>query len=522
MECLSVLLTFLVRLYYVQVYVTKSLVNIMYSVKGGWAGQTFALAKRNESEGRKSRIRRSKEERKAMVESFIKKYQESNNGNFPSLNLTHKEVGGSFYTVREIVRDVIQENRVLGPAKFTSDDLTSDQYFKQNPLGSIARDPKSYFAVSSYENHHELNNLQDTSGKMLSVTDGYHTGIEHQALDQGHAMNVDQADVINKEPVEATVVSDGYYTGAELLMVNNEHVINGSQVDVTNNESFEAIGVSDGYYTGVGNPVVDEGHVINVSRIDVINKESSESTIPEMQLTEPMVSKHSVEQELATALTPMAKVTPLAEHLIAETFPSSPVVSTTDGIEQDLGELRGLSNSPEKDIKMFALEHDEESSELNGIEHTKNSNLSDEKIEDALGNKILNNKSNTGHGKEKDLGDTLIESAKHSTYKEPFGHEFEDSNDPQARIEDGLQAKNLTKTYTEESEPSQESMQKANKHRVDDQLGGSSKRISKPTFDRINLESWQGKSKKSAKQESNPLLAIFKVFVDAFMKLWSE
>ena len=45
----------------------------MHAVKGGWVGQTFAVGKSNESEGRKSRIRRSKEERKAMVESFIKK-----------------------------------------------------------------------------------------------------------------------------------------------------------------------------------------------------------------------------------------------------------------------------------------------------------------------------------------------------------------------------------------------------------------------------------------------------------------
>ncbi|XP_072995952.1 uncharacterized protein [Typha latifolia] len=47
--------------------------------------------------------------------SFLTRYRSSHNGNFPSLNLTHKEVGGSFYTVREIVRDVIQENKVLGP-----------------------------------------------------------------------------------------------------------------------------------------------------------------------------------------------------------------------------------------------------------------------------------------------------------------------------------------------------------------------------------------------------------------------
>lgn len=66
--------TFLVGLYCVQVYyILHVVLNMMHSsIKSGWR-QTFSLAKHNESEGRKSRIRRSKEERKAMVESFIKK-----------------------------------------------------------------------------------------------------------------------------------------------------------------------------------------------------------------------------------------------------------------------------------------------------------------------------------------------------------------------------------------------------------------------------------------------------------------
>ncbi|KAJ0678233.1 hypothetical protein HanOQP8_Chr12g0445501 [Helianthus annuus] len=96
----------------------------MQAARGGWLGQTFALAKHHDSfDGKKSGgIRRSKEERKGMVETFIKRYQKSNNGDFPSLNLTRKEVGGSFYTVREIVREIIQENRVLGPPKSPSGD----------------------------------------------------------------------------------------------------------------------------------------------------------------------------------------------------------------------------------------------------------------------------------------------------------------------------------------------------------------------------------------------------------------
>ncbi|KAG9441734.1 hypothetical protein H6P81_017588 [Aristolochia fimbriata] len=68
-----------------------------------------------------------------MVEVFVKKYQASNNGNFPSLNLTHKEVGGSFYTVREIVREIIQENRVLGPASPISENENVVKYL-ESPL----------------------------------------------------------------------------------------------------------------------------------------------------------------------------------------------------------------------------------------------------------------------------------------------------------------------------------------------------------------------------------------------------
>nr|XP_043613630.1 uncharacterized protein LOC122585563 isoform X3 [Erigeron canadensis] len=116
----------------------------MHAARGGWLGQTYALAKFDDSfEGKKSGIRRSKEERKGMVENFIKRYQKLNNGDFPSLNLTRKEVGGSFYTVREIVREIIQENRVLGPPKSPPGDQNLenlDSFLEDHPLGSIAVD----------------------------------------------------------------------------------------------------------------------------------------------------------------------------------------------------------------------------------------------------------------------------------------------------------------------------------------------------------------------------------------------
>ncbi|PKA62280.1 hypothetical protein AXF42_Ash016072 [Apostasia shenzhenica] len=92
----------------------------MLSVKFSWAGQTYTHLRCSASKENKPRIRRTKEERRTMVQFFINKYQSSNNGKFPSLNLTHKEVGGSFYIIREIVRDIIQENKVLGPGNPSS------------------------------------------------------------------------------------------------------------------------------------------------------------------------------------------------------------------------------------------------------------------------------------------------------------------------------------------------------------------------------------------------------------------
>ncbi|KAL5226195.1 hypothetical protein ABZP36_012834 [Zizania latifolia] len=84
---------------------------------------------------KKPRVRKTKEERREMVESFVHTYRVSNDGKFPSVNLTHKEVGGSYYIVREIVRDIIQENRVLGPGGLNAKALSfEDPYSSVLPV----------------------------------------------------------------------------------------------------------------------------------------------------------------------------------------------------------------------------------------------------------------------------------------------------------------------------------------------------------------------------------------------------
>lgn len=174
----------------------------MQVTKGGCVGQTFALAKSNGSSGGKRSKRRSKEERKGMVETFIKRYQASNNGSFPSLRLTHKKVGGSYYIVREVFRELIQENRVLAPPKLPPGDQNIenlDSFLETHPLGSISFDPNSHpkdnqTLVNEYElrrekvlNSRQISELQkrslhdvDDDDDDIIISGNTHTTVENE------------------------------------------------------------------------------------------------------------------------------------------------------------------------------------------------------------------------------------------------------------------------------------------------------------------------------------------------------
>ncbi|XP_010931947.1 uncharacterized protein [Elaeis guineensis] len=181
----------------------------MQALKAGWVGQTFALARRDDFGEKKPRRRRTKEERRAMVESFIKKYRTSNSGKFPSLNLTHKEVGGSFYIVREIVRDIIQENKVLGPGDASLKALNLEAGLEEHASGST--DPGVYLSISS------MTHVADHDGMEMSSMANEHQSEESYELvksdDQeifaSHANDVSVAEVWHDKSSDHLQYSNG-------------------------------------------------------------------------------------------------------------------------------------------------------------------------------------------------------------------------------------------------------------------------------------------------------------------------
>lgn len=437
---------------------------MMHAIKGGWVGQTFALAKCNESEGKKSRIRRSKEERKTMVESFVKKYQTSNNGNFPSLNLTHKEVGGSFYTVREIVREIIQENRVLGPAKLIAEELNTNQIDEEYPLGTISTEPETPLDITSNE-----------SPFVPSHQEG-----------------------------------------------NNEE-----------QESFSA-----GLGSKHENQMFDYEQIVNENQVDVKTEDSAKSTYEELQTSKSIEMVKSVGRLVAST----AKVTPITADVVVEMFPVRPAPKTAD-YSTTLPAAKNSSETLEKnEIEKVNLEAGNDSVPSDQIHSSKNSGLvygqngtilagvTLDKNPDLMTNKVVEK-----------IADPLLKSSDCSNTEggtvpdTVIGRnvEFEVSHNDVLTSE--INAENQGIDRTKEinvpkgkilNDSSREESKTPKANVIFNEAGvlnkGTFQNGSNPTIDRINLEAWEKASTNSAETETNPLVAIFKSFVTAFVKFWSE
>ncbi|GFZ14609.1 DNA binding protein [Actinidia rufa] len=573
------------------------LFNSMYAVKGGWVGQTFALTKSNESGGKKSRIRLSKKERKAMVESFIKKYQKLNNGNFPSLSLTHKEVGGSFYTVRELVREVIQENRVLGPAKLDVEEQSRDGFLEQYPLGSISIEPETDLSSSSgspVTTHILPNHHQETSEELVSNS-SVQSPEPKQRLDGGQIIDGSGTDLSssNKSPIREHILPNPHQD-------TREELVSSSCVQSLEPEQR-----------------FDERQIINGSSQAVEkNEEYGKEIYTESQTGE----RVELEEKIADLEVSRVKVTHVAADIMVETFPLTSASKTTYGLDVKYSEPSDLTGTlVEKEIGKVETEASNNDSVVDGINFSESSSdvgnrkavtkiavpllekscgLVDEK---PVGNLQVPLETNDCTDSEvKDASPAGIEHHKYTEYA------WESMSSYEARVcaqivlrycfilpenyhiieldralsklgsqvlEVWARGVNLAATFNasiaaflrerlatrcyfllftfisfcsgskvqaifalegtltqrldgtitsssgEQSISTKQIGGKSN-HDIDNVV--SAPVGSNPTLDRMNLQSWEKTSTKSAKPEANPLLAFFKSFIAAFVKFWSE
>ncbi|KAF3434115.1 hypothetical protein FNV43_RR25218 [Rhamnella rubrinervis] len=485
----------------------------------------IALAKSNESEGRKTRIRRSKEERKTMVESFIKKYQKLNNGNFPSLNVTHKEVGGSFYTVREIVRDIIQENRVLGPAKFGSEEQSLNQFLEQDPLGSIASGPQYPLTTLANECQFITNHLEGTDEPAV-VSDANYMRPEHQMFANGQIINGTQLDVKLEEFDESK----------HQTLKQSEPVEAEQSADEEPDE--EEVLVSDGHSTDSQHQMVDNGQIIHGSQVDVKTRESDELIVTEtdLKLSETYLQANvpSKAENMLEELAPSrVKVNPTAADVIVETFPLRPVSRASDNLDRGLGEISKMTNALEKqESKMVDLAANVHSSLNDFVEEKEVVKNSSTVLEKTSGG--INEEAMEDHGDlllksfncsaPKEGGELKSQSYRDSTAKE--SHDDVITSETSGRNQENAEAKAVTINSEHADGTSSISRQSKTENELlieneADVHSDSTQNESNPTLNRINLESWEVASRNTAKPEGNPFLTFVRSFLAAFVKFWS-
>lgn len=478
----------------------------MHALKVSWSGQTFALAKGNDSQGRKSRVRRSKEERRTMVESFINEFRTSNNGKFPSLNLTHKEVGGSFYTVREIVREIIQENKVLGPATLPSEEHRADHSSEQYVLHSLCVEPHSHLSTTEIgdaidlgqeEVHSVTNDDQSMSEdvtfsrgqsisrcyEMVESKDGetnilhfVHTDQQQNSHD-GRYMNGNLVGEECKEE-EATELSE-----PEEQLRTQEDEMKHSQVNA-HQKLGDELGKQNDIMEKSAGSTADDGTVFRSMELD----NTSEANVA-MNLETSSISLLIQEQPSAT--TADCSLSKDSEaHAMTGMLQSQETNLSTDRVKLPSG-VPASYTIPTGDMPSLAVDERTET-EIETSFPTSKSTL----VNDFSTNKI-------------------------SYLSKGTGLESSISHDAESNLETYDQKHLVTgATLQQQSVPNNSQIEKVVSVATIDSVNGVSYTSA---TDRISSKSSEKATKEPAKaEETNPIWVVLKAFVTAFVKFWVE
>ncbi|CAL1374146.1 unnamed protein product [Linum trigynum] len=535
----------------------------MHAIKGGWVGQTFALSKSNESGGRKSRIRRSKEERKGMVELFIKKYQSLNNGNFPSLNLTHKEVGGSFYTVREIVREIIQENRVLGPAKFLPEEQDFHEWSEQYPLGTISTEPQPSSAWlpngTTVPTDQRPSSLEEFSFSCRGRAE-----INDDTAETGQIINAN-FEVVGSAESDQQMVNELHITDNEVASIESILVPTDASIDnhgvktvsvevqagglLENKSSSNVVGyaLQDNLQLEVGesheqmNAAVEIqaiGTEKNASVADAVTDapalevEESDQGVPrEVQALE--TEKSAEEVPDTVLLGPSLEVEEFKEQIHAKLQVKVPGKSAKEEVEPSRAKVFEIEDVVVETFPLPTVSRiDGNANSVNGsIRTSKENDVGDDK-DDYQNSSLLERKSTGANEQESKIpvGASSVVGSELNTIKEGIVHDRKLGVDVKPKLSNDQastvmnRGKNAAPNATSASAAGHQGSDiqasvSGNKANV-----GRSKNSQKrgdPALDRINM-SWQRSSRVPPQSETNPLWAAFQAFVTAFVKFWSE
>ncbi|XP_010426822.1 PREDICTED: uncharacterized protein LOC104711769 [Camelina sativa] len=511
----------------------------MHSMKTSYVGQVFALAKPHDSGGKRTRNRIPKEERKTLVESFIKKHQKLNSGSFPSLSLTHKEVGGSFYTIREIVREIIQENRVLGSGDLVLEGNGSGHLQDQSLSSSILMDPVPPLSLSPNGYHSASDQSYDFSSEaekeMKSPENGSQAAPEDNGSDILDSREVNGDKLLKEDighvhqPIDSTDIS-------------KTHLAASSSEETDIKRDAELQDKMETVCDSVATKPQDKG-------LDVDNEDEEIEELPFIESDGTQLNKDEKVNDVEAAMAETVNVTTNTLGTIdkaaetvgeSETFPVRSVTSTMDSPDAQLSDLGKLCEG-EKGTK---TEVEADSSTTNHVDLGEISSSTSPLLEEKETEVIVEKRPNLiSVPVEKKVGEKIVNPASVDVeYADTKGtvvvnpvigniHETKDfsngsltteqkltTSDTESgnRKHDGAKVDTMS-SYSGNEVASVEKKAAMEKVKVDASDSSSSQKENNATLNRIKPESWKGE-----RRETNPLLAVLKSFLTAFVKFWSE
>ncbi|XP_073293240.1 uncharacterized protein [Primulina huaijiensis] len=469
----------------------------MYAIKDGWVRQSCSIAPSSDLEVRKSRIRRSKEERKSLAESFIKKYQKSNNGSFPSLNITHKEVGGSFYTVREIVREIIQENKVLTSPKMNLEE--HDHY---------------QFLVNGYmATEHQNDSLVSDRTHLVMNKSPYQYGIKSEENFSSYSIQSYGPESLDLKIInglsEMRNKEEGYDTDNHLLLdhsqgANAEETSNlGEQLPPSDTHAFETEIFVSGGEVFEENPVSDKA--ISTKAVHIHDQDKSEVNFltPVQNFDGAETERFNGEKYFNKNNQTVEKTKEFGQRICTESVVMETLGRKKTGAE-DIEVLCAMTSHVNFDVTvenfplrrpLFGRIHDISADSDTFLEERNLAGILKEKTRQHDKLIIIGCPSGVNESDENKLPDSTLE------------------------LDDELRNEKMVTSATKHL-VSEESL--GTERNSSDYVTSSVSEGSRPLLQRISLETWKRESKKSSVHKSGSLLESVKSYLVAFVKFWSE
>ncbi|KAM7479548.1 hypothetical protein LguiA_027761 [Lonicera macranthoides] len=200
--------------------------NLLRGSNIWWRGKSYAASVPSDTpKVKKVRKRVPKADRKVMVESFVDKYRAMNSGKFPSASDTYKEVGGSYYVIREMVqeleyksklpsidtrsetalsKEVDKQNKSVSTVEVLSREMTKDEGRVHKEAQAVAVDNTD--ATNSSGKHFEVNeqsqisiSIENTLSKEVQEPKGTCEDSGHLET-HSHSLNEDAEEASDNSP----------------------------------------------------------------------------------------------------------------------------------------------------------------------------------------------------------------------------------------------------------------------------------------------------------------------------------